>query len=78
MEIDTGGNVGSVLVLVFHALFHSCQVNQVQHLTPVNRMAGTDGFCGILDGFFHKLHLFDPVTHQFELNIQGIFHKVII
>ena len=78
VEVDPGGNIGRVLILVFHALFHACQVDQVQHLIPVNGVAGTDSIGGILDGFFHQLHLFDAVTDQFQLDVQGILHKVIV
>ena len=78
VQINTGRNIGSILILVFHTFFHTGQVNQIKHLIPVNNMSGADCFCSVLDCFFHQLHLFDTVSDQLQLNIQRIFHEMII
>ena len=64
VQINAWGNVGGVLVLIFHAFLHACQVDQVKHLIPVYGMMGADRICGILDCLFHQLHLLDTVTYQ--------------
>ena len=35
VQIDPGRNIGSILLLVFQALFHNCQMDQIQHTAPV-------------------------------------------
>ena len=74
-EVDPGGNVGGILILILEAFFHAGQVDQVQHLAPVNGVLFLYHLCGILDCFFHQLHLFDPVTDQTKLDIQRIQHE---
>ena len=78
VEVDPGGNVGGILILILEAFFHAGQVDQVQHLAPVNGVLFLYHLCGILDRFFHQLHLFDPVTDQTKLDIQRIQHEMII
>ena len=78
MQLDPGGDVGGILILILHTLFHTGQMNQIQHLVPVDGMLGLDGIGSILNRLFHQLQLFDPVTHQLQLHIQGIPHKVIV
>lgn len=55
-----------------------CKVDQVQHLTPVDGVLFLDCLRCILDGFFHKLHLLNPVAHKSELDIQRIEHEMVV
>ena len=76
MQLDSGCNVSCVLILILHTLFHTGQMDQVKHLVPVDGVLGRIG--SILNRLFHQLQLFDPVTHQLQLHIQGIPHKMIV
>ena len=69
MQTDPGENVGSILILIFQALHHTGQMDQVQHPAPVNGMLLLDGIRRILNGLLHQLHLLNPVLHQLPLNL---------
>ena len=69
VEVDPGGNIGGILILVFETFFHACKVDQVQHLAPVDGVLLLNHLRCILDGFFHKLHLLDPVADKTKLDI---------
>ena len=53
-------------------------MNQIKHLAPVHSEAGLDGLCGLFNGLFYQLHLFDPVADQRLLKLEGGQHKMII
>ena len=53
-------------------------MDQVKHLIPVYGMMRADRICGILNCLFHQLHLLDTVAYQLQLDVQGIFHKMIV
>ena len=38
VQVDSGRDIGSILVLILHAFFHTGEVNQVKHLIPVYRV----------------------------------------
>ena len=78
MQLDSGCNVSCVLILILHTLFHTGQMDQIKHLVPVDGVLGLDRIGSILNRLFHQLQLFDPVTHQLQLHIQGIPHKMIV
>ena len=67
-----------ILILVFETFFHACKVDQVQHLAPVDGVLLLNHLRCILDGFFHKLHLLDPVADKTKLDIKGIEHKMVV
>ena len=70
VEVDPGGNVGGILILILEAFFHAGQVDQVQHLAPVNGMFFLNQLRCILYCFFYKLHLLNLISHKLQLNIQ--------
>ena len=63
VKTNPARDIGSILVLNFQTLFHICQMNQVQHLTPVNLMLLFNGLDSIFDGTFYKLHLFNLILY---------------
>ena len=78
VKMNSGRNIAGILILAFHTFFHISKMNQIQHMTPVDRMVAADFFCGILYGFFHHLKLFYTVFNQLLLQIQRVQHKMII
>ena len=64
MEIDSCRNVRSILILIFQTAFHAGQMDEIQHLAPVNVMLLLNHFRGILDCFFNELHLLDPILNE--------------
>ena len=57
-------------------LLHPCQMNQVQHLIPVNRMLLSNRLRSILNRLLYELHLLNPILHQLKLDIQRIQHDM--
>ncbi len=78
VQTNPGGDVGGILVLKLQTLFHAGEMDQLQHMAPVDLMRFFNGPDRVLDGALHELHLFDPVLDQPFLHIQGIFQKMII
>ena len=64
VQVNSGGNIGRVLVLLGQAFFHSRQMDQLKHPAPVDGMLLADSLCRILDGVFHQLKLLHPILHQ--------------
>ena len=48
VQVDPGGDVGCILILVFQAFFHNGQVDQVQHAAPVHGVFLGNGLCRVL------------------------------
>ena len=78
MQAYTGRDIGGVFILSLQAFFHVCQVDQIQHLTPVNVMLMFNGVGSIFNGALNHLHLFNAVLHQLLLKFQVVQHKMII
>ncbi len=52
------------MILVFQAFFHACQMNQVQHLAPVDGVVRLNGPGRIPDGFFDELQVLKGYLEQ--------------
>ena len=78
VETDTVRNISGIQILAFQTLFHAGEMNQVQHMAPVNAVVFPDLSGSIFDSLFHQLQLFDPVLDQLLLKGEGIQGKVII
>ena len=74
--MDACRNIGSILVLPFHACFHTEIVDLVEHFGPVDGLVAGDELCRFLNCPSHDLKLFNAVFHQFFLKIQGIYHEM--
>ena len=69
VQTDPGGDIGGILVLKLETFFHAGQMDQVQHMAPVDLMLVFDGTDRVFDGTFHQLHLFDPVLDKLLLKV---------
>ena len=78
MKIDPCSDVGGILILPFQACLHTGQVDQAQHLAPVQLVILFYGIGGITDRRLHKLHLFDAILDQLVLLLERIFHHMIV
>ena len=78
VQPDAGGDIGGILILVLKTLLHTGQMDQFQHVAPVDLLFLFDGTDRILNGALYQLHLFDAVLYQLFLEIQRIFQKMII
>ena len=78
VQIDPCRDIGRILILAFQTCFHTGQMYQTEHLAPIRLVVFRDGICGITDGSFYQLHLFNPVLDQLVLLLQRVFHHMII
>lgn len=78
VQPDACRDIGGVLILGLQALLHPGQMDQIQHMAPIDLVLRVQCSYRILNGAFHQLHLFDPVLYQLLLQVQGIAQKMIV